>query len=57
LVREEEGRLLNTCYPPDEVCVMLVAAGLGEVRVEGPHTGRPPDPSDDTVVVMARRVS
>jgi hypothetical protein len=33
------------------------AAGFPGVRVEGPYTGRPPDASDDTVVVTARRVS
>ena len=57
LVREEEGQLLNTYYPPDEVRAMLEAAGFADVRVEGPYTGRAPDPSDDTVVVTARRVS
>ena len=57
LVREEEGSLLNTYYLPGRLCEMLVDAGFVNVAVEGPYTGRPPEPSDDTVVVVARRVS
>lgn len=57
LVREEEGRLLNVYYPPERLRAMLEAAGFADVRVEGPYTGRPPDPADDTLVVVARRVS
>lgn len=58
LVREEEGRqLLCTYYKPDDLVAMLGAAGFGDVVVEGPYTGRAPDPSDDTIVVTARRVS
>jgi hypothetical protein len=36
---------------------MLEEAGFVDVAVEGPYTGRPPEPDDDTVVVTARRVS
>jgi SAM-dependent methyltransferase len=58
LVREEEGRrLLVTYYEPDDLRTMLEVVGFADVVVEGPYTGRPPDPADDTVVVVARRVS
>jgi SAM-dependent methyltransferase len=56
LVREETGSLRNTYYRPADVVAMLEAAGFAAVEVEGPYTGRAPDPSDDTVVVVARRV-
>jgi hypothetical protein len=36
---------------------MLEEAGFVDVTVEGPYTGRPPAPTDDTIVVTARRVS
>jgi SAM-dependent methyltransferase len=55
LVREESGSLLNTYYRPETVVGMLEAAGFDRIVVEGPYTGRPPDPGDDTVVVVARR--
>jgi SAM-dependent methyltransferase len=57
LVREEEGSLLCTYYLPGQLCEMLEEAGFVDVRVEGPYTGRPPDPTDDMIVVTARRVS
>jgi SAM-dependent methyltransferase len=57
LLREEHGTLRNTYYPPNRLCSMLEAAGFVDVVVEGPYTGRPPVPSDDTIVVVARRVS
>jgi SAM-dependent methyltransferase len=57
LVREEEGRLLCTYYLPGRLCEMLEEAGFVDVRIEGPYTDRPPAPTDDTVVVVARRVS
>jgi SAM-dependent methyltransferase len=57
LVLEEEGSLLCTYYLPGRLCEMLEEAGFVDVVVEGPYTGRPPEPDDDTVVVTARRVS
>lgn len=57
LQMEEEGSLLCTYYRPDDLRVMLEAAGFAGVVVEGPYTARPPEPEDDTVVVTARRVS
>jgi SAM-dependent methyltransferase len=57
LVQEEEGSLLCTYYVPSRLGEMLEEAGLVEVLIEGPYTGLAPDPSDDTVVVVARRVS
>jgi SAM-dependent methyltransferase len=56
LVREETGSLRNTYYRPADVVAMLETAGFTAVEVEGPYTRRAPDPSDDTVVVVARRV-
>jgi SAM-dependent methyltransferase len=56
LVQEETGSLRNTYYRPEDVVAMLHGAGFGNIEVEGPYTGRPPDPGDDTVVVVARRV-
>jgi SAM-dependent methyltransferase len=56
-VREERGSLLNTYYRPEDVARMLSAAGFVDVVVEGPYTGRPPEAADDTVVMVARRVS
>jgi len=57
LVMEEEGSLLCTYYLPGRLCEMLEEAGFVDVRIEGPYTGRAPDPSDDTVVVVGRRGS
>ncbi len=57
LVREEEGSLLCTYYLPGRLCAMLEDAGFVDVVVEGPYTGRPPGPGDETVVLVARRVS
>jgi SAM-dependent methyltransferase len=57
IVREEQGSLLNTYYRPDDVARMLGEAGFADIAVEGPYTGRPPEPGDGTVVVVARRVS
>ncbi len=57
LVREESGSLLNTYYLPEQLTAMLEGAGFSSVTVEGPYTGRAPEPADDTVVVTARRVS
>jgi SAM-dependent methyltransferase len=57
LVLEEQASLLCTYYHPDRLRTMLVAAGFVDVRVEGPYTGRAPEPSDDTIVMVARRVS
>jgi SAM-dependent methyltransferase len=54
VIREETGELLNTYYRPEDVAAMLRAAGFGSVAVEGPYTGRAPDPGDDTVVMVAR---
>jgi SAM-dependent methyltransferase len=56
LMREETGALRNTYYRPEDVVAMLRAAGFDDVEVEGPYTGRSPDPGDETVVVVARRV-
>jgi len=36
---------------------MLEQAGFVDATVEGPYTGRPPAPTDDTILVTARRVS
>jgi len=57
LVRKEEGSLLCTYYQPGRLCEMLEEAGFEDVRIEGPYTGRSPAPTDDTIVVTARRVS
>ena len=57
LVQEEEGSLLCTYYLPARLCEMLEEAGFVEVVIEGPYTGLAPGPSDDTIVVVARRVS
>jgi SAM-dependent methyltransferase len=57
LVQEEQGALLNTYYRPAQVGAMLEEAGFVNVVVEGPYTGQPTGPSDDTVVIVARRVS
>jgi len=54
VIAEEAGSLLNTYYRPDDLTAMLCDAGFAEVVVEGPYTGRPPDPSDDTIVIVAR---
>lgn len=56
-VREESGSLLNTYYRPEDVASMLQAAGFADIEVQGPYTGRPPEPGGDTVVIVARRVS
>jgi len=57
LLAEEEGRLRCTYYEPDDLQGMISAAGFVDVVVEGPYTRRPPEPADDTIVVVARRVS
>ena len=57
VLREEEGRLRCTYYEPDDLRSMLEMVGFVDVVVEGPYTGRAPDPGDDTIVVVARRVS
>jgi SAM-dependent methyltransferase len=54
VVREEIGRLANTYYPPEVLEAMLRAAGFTDIAIEGPYTGRPPDPDDTTLVVVAR---
>jgi SAM-dependent methyltransferase len=54
LVREEFGTLRNTYYRPDDLVAMLRSAGFTDVAVEGPYTGAPPHPADDTVVIVAR---
>jgi SAM-dependent methyltransferase len=56
LVAEETGTLHFTWYRPDELRAMLAAAGFADVAVEGRYTGRPADPGDETVVMVARRV-
>ncbi len=57
LVREEFGSLRNTYYRPEDLVAMLDAAGFEAIAVEGPYTARPPEPEDDTVVIVARRSS
>jgi len=57
LLREEAGSLGNTYYPPDALAGMLRDARFTGIRVEGPYTGRPAAPADETVVAVARRVS
>ena len=54
---EEHGRLRFTYYAPDDLRATLEAAGFGSVVVEGRYTGHPPEPGEETVVVVARRVS
>jgi SAM-dependent methyltransferase len=54
VIVEESGSLRNTYYRPDDVTAMLRDAGFAEVVVEGPYTGRPPDPADETIVIVAR---
>ena len=54
-IAEEEGALTCTYYEPDVLRGMLETAGFVEISVEGPYTGRPPRPDDDTVVMTARR--
>jgi len=55
LVGEETGALEESLYLVPEVRLMLTTAGFGEVRVEGPYTGRPAVATDGTVVFVARR--
>ena len=57
LLVEELGRLLWSHYTTGELLAMLKAAGFGEVQVQGGYTGRPATATDDTVVLVARRVS
>jgi SAM-dependent methyltransferase len=57
LVAEEEGRLLWTTYTVEELRAMLADAGFAGISVEGPYSGRPATPDDETVVFVARRVS
>ena len=54
---EEHGRLKFTYYASDDLRAMLEAAGFGSVVVEGRYTGHPPEPGEETVVVVARRIS
>jgi len=54
---EERGRLKFTYYTPDDLSSMLEAAGFGSVVLEGRYTGRPPEPGEETIVVVARQVS
>lgn len=56
-IAEEDGALTCTYYEPEVLRGMLENAGFVDVLVEGPYTGRPPAPEDDTVVVVARRPS
>ena len=42
---------------PEAFASLMREAGFVDVRIEGPYTGRAPEPSDDTVVVVARRGS
>jgi hypothetical protein len=55
LLAEEEGRLAFVHYTPDDLRSMLTDAGFGEVAFERPYAGRPSEPGDATVVVVARR--
>ena len=55
LLAEEEGRLAFVHYSPEDLRSMLADAGFGEVSFERPYSGRPSEPDDATVVVVARR--
>ncbi|HYO42165.1 MAG TPA: class I SAM-dependent methyltransferase [Candidatus Limnocylindrales bacterium] len=57
LVAEEQGRLLSTAYTVTELRAMLVDAGFADVVVEGVYSGLPATADDETVVIIARRVS
>jgi hypothetical protein len=57
LVAEEHGRLLWTAYRVVELRTMLADAGFADIAVEGVYSGQPATPGDETVVVVARRVS
>jgi SAM-dependent methyltransferase len=57
LLAEEHGSLQFIHYDPDELRAMLQAAGFDGLVVEGRYTGRPPEPSEETIVITARRVS
>ena len=55
LLAEEEGSLAFVHYTPDDLKSMLTDAGFGDVTFERPYSGRPAQPGDATVVVVARR--
>lgn len=54
VVARESGLLANTYYRPEDLTTMLLGAGFTTVTVEGPYTGEPPAPTDDTLVIVAR---
>lgn len=56
-IAQEQGSLTCTYYEPGVLRAMLEDAGFADVVVEGPYTGRPPEPADDTLVITGRRVS
>jgi SAM-dependent methyltransferase len=55
LLAEEEGALAFVHYTSDELRSMLAAAGFDGIRFERAYSGRPSEPGDETVVVVARR--
>lgn len=57
LKAEQEGRLLWSHYSLADLLAMLATAGFRDVNVEGCYTGRPATSTDETVVLVARRVS
>ena len=57
LVPEEEGRLLRHLLPARPPARDARGGRVRRRAVEGPYTGRAPEPADDTVVMVARRVS
>jgi SAM-dependent methyltransferase len=55
LLAEEEGALAFVHYTSDELRSMLAAAGFDGISFERAYSGRPSEPGDETVVVVARR--
>lgn len=52
----EEDRILDIClYFKNEMLLMLERAGFTDIVVHGEHQPRPPTPSDDFLVFVARR--
>ncbi|HET7676778.1 MAG TPA: class I SAM-dependent methyltransferase [Candidatus Limnocylindrales bacterium] len=54
VVREEDDQLTENLYFAQELLLLLEQTGFGPVSVEGPHTGRPAEPDDGTVIFVAR---
>jgi hypothetical protein len=57
LVGEEEHVIGINLYFEHELRQMLNTTGFRDVSIEGPYTGRPAEPADKTIVIVARRVT